>query len=326
MKKSVLYLPLIFILAVSCEKNEPIKENLILPEYEYIDDLEISGDILWVISSKPQNFLDFVLTLAPNQISKINLNDGKILAGKIVPHCVSIATDKDNQSFLATSDKKILKIKPDLSTEELFSIPGINSIRMMLCDENNDLWIATDDGGLYLYDGKDTIRYNSYNSILKNNWIPSIAMDSESNIWFLQGMDLFKIDHTKTLIKDPYQIPIDKPTGVFDLSSDRNNTLFGSKWDGNYHNLLKKESGKPWTIINPPTSSDKRPVKFIKSDNYGTIWICYSDYPKDILAYLENDIWVDIDIPLDEVRIMDVETYTNKIFFGTSKGIYSITR
>lgn len=315
------------ILTISCEKNEITRTNFILPDYEYINSLVISGDILWVISSKPTNFVDFVSILPPYQISKINLNDDKLLASKEIPPSISLALDKDNQPYLATFDRKILRLKPDLSTEQLFSIPKINLIRMMLCDRNNDLWIATDDGGLYFYNGNDTLRYSSYNSILDNNWIPSIAMDSESNIWLIQGMDLFKIDNNKTLSKDPNQIPIDKSTGVFNLSADSHNTLFGSKWDGNYHKLFKKELNKPWTIINPPKSSNNRPVKFIKSDNNGTIWICYSSYPpKDILAYFDNDNWVEIDIPFDEVNILDIESYNNKLFLGTSKGIYTMTK
>ncbi len=325
MKKSVLCLSLIMILTVSCEKNELIREDLILPDYEYINKLVLSADILWVISSKPNNLGDIGIILPPYQISKINLNDNKIIESKEIPPSVSMALDKDDQPYLATFDRRILRIKPDLSIEQLFSIPKINLIRMMLCDKNNDLWIATNDGGLYLYDGKDTLRYSSYNSILNNNWIPSITLDSESNIWLLQGMDLFKIEN-KTLSRDPYQLPINKPTGVFNLSSDDRNTLFGSKWDGNYHQIIKKELNKSWTIINPPISSNNRPVSFIKSDNYGTIWICYSDYPKDILAYFENDNWVEVDIPLDEVNILDIETFNNKLFLGTSKVIYKMTK
>lgn len=313
------------ILAVSCEKNETTSKISIIPDYEYINNMVISGDILWVISSKPTYLEDFVAILPPYQVSKINLNDGKILVSKEIPPCVSIALDNNNQPYLATFDRKILRLKPDLSSEQLFSIPKINLIRKILCDNNNDLWIATSDGGLYFYNGNDTLRYSSYNSILNNNWIPSITVDSESNIWLIQGKDLFKIDSNKSLFKDPNQLPIDKPTGVFDLSVDKHNNLFCSKGDGGYDRLLKKEVNGSWTIIAPPKSSNNRPVKFIKSDNYGTIWICLSDYPKDILAYFDNDNWVETDIPLEEVNILDIETFNNKLFLGTSKGIYTMT-
>jgi len=322
MKKLAFLLGLAVILTVSCEKNESIKENTINPDYEYINRLVRAGDILWVISSKPEKAFTFVPIMPPFQISKINLVDDKILSSQEIPPSESIALDTDYQPFLATFDGKILKLKPDLSTEQLFSIPKTIFIRTLVCDKDNNLWVATNDGGLYLYDGRDTLSFSSSNSILNFDWIPSIALDSESNVWFMQGVDLYKIDQNRILSKDPDLLPIDKPTGVFNLSSDIHNSLFGSKWDGNYHRIIKKDTDSPWTIIKPPESSNNRPIRFIKADSYGTIWIDYSVYPKDVLAYYEDDKWVEIDIPLDEVNILDIETYNNRLFLGTPEGIF----
>ena len=327
MKKLAFFLlGLTFILTVSCEKDKSVNENSKLPKYDYINRIARAGDILWVVSSKPSDGFTYLPILPPFQISKFSLTDDKILLSKEISPSESITLDSDYQPFLASFDGKILKLNPDLSTEQLFAIPKTKFIRTLACDIDNNLWVATNDGGLYFYDGNDTLKFSSSNSILKFDWIPSIALDSESNVWFIQNMDLYKIDHNRILSKDPNQLPIDKPTGVFNLSSDNYNTLFGSKWDGNYHRIIKKKMNSPWAIIDPPKSSNNRPVKFIKSDSYGTIWINYSMYPKDVLAYYDNDKWVEIDIPLDEVNILDIETYNNKLYLGTSKGIFIMNK
>lgn len=326
MKKLAVFLSLMLILAVSCEKNEYVKEKTISPGYDYINRVVRSGDILWVISSKPNYFSEWGIILPPTQISKYSLVDNKLLLSKEIPPSETITVDRNDQPFIATFDRRILKVNPDLSTEQLFLIPKINMIRTLVSDKENNLWIATNDGGLYFYDGKDTLRFSSSNSIINFDWIPSIALDSESNIWFIQGIDLYKIDPNKILSRDPYQLPIDKATGVFNLSSDNQSTLFGSKWDGNYHRLIKKKLNSSWTIIDPPGSSNNKPVSFIKSDSYGTIWIAYSVFPKNVLAYYENDRWVEINIPLEEVVILDIETYNNKLILGTSNGIFTMNK
>lgn len=322
MKNVVFLLGLSALLFIACKKNDPEPDYLVGPGYEYINEICVKGDFLWVLSSRPQNYFNIIPIIPPYYISKISLLDDKILFNKEIPATEALAFNTDNEPFLATLSRKILKFNSDLSVEQLFSLPQVNLIRGMFYDKDNYLWIATSTGGLYYYDGNDTLRFSTANSILTSNSVPSMTIDSESNIWFLQGKDLYKIAENKTLIKDPNQIPIDKPTGVFNLSSDKKNTLFASKWDGNYHRLLMKKSDSPWTIIDPPISSNNRPVRFLKSDNTGTIWICYSNHPKDVLAYFDDDKWIEIDIPFDEINIIDIEAYDNKLILGTSKGIF----
>jgi ligand-binding sensor domain-containing protein len=325
MKKLTFTLGLTFILLVACEKKVIVNETVVLPEYNNINRLVRTDDILWVISSTPGNS-DWGSIPPHSRILKVNLADDKILLSKEIPSSEKIALNRDHQPILATYDGKVLKLNPDLSAEQLFTIPNPGLIRALECDRDNNIWVATNNGGLYFYNGNDTLVFNSSNSILKYDWISSIALDSESNIWFLQFVDLYKIDPDRILSKDINQLPLVNPTGVFDLSSDNHNTLFASKWDGNFHRLIKKEKNSPWTIINPPKSSNNRPVKFIKSDSYGTIWIAYSIYPKDVLAYYNNDQWVEIEIPLEKVNILDIETYKDKIYLGTSNGIFSMIK
>jgi len=150
-------------------------------------------------------------------------------------------------------------------------------------------------------------------------------MDSESNIWFIQGTELFKIDKNRTISKDPSIFPINNPASTIFISADKDNSLWVSKWDGHNHRLFRKSTDGPWTEVNPPISSVKRPIKFIKSDNKGTIWVAYSDSPKDILAYYDTDKWVEINVPLDEIIINDIEIYKNELILGTAKGIYTMT-
>jgi hypothetical protein len=326
MKKLLFSLAIVSFVLLSCEKKDNEKSFFTEPDYEYINHLQVSGNDLWVLSSKPVDYYSIIAIIPPYYLSRINLIDGEILQHKEIPSTESFTLNYDNQPYLGTFNKKILKVNPDFSTKEILTISKGHRIQDLILNKNNDVWIATDDGGLYLFNGKDTTRFCTSNSILASNWIPSMTLDKESNIWFVQGMDLFKIDANNLLTKDPDQLAIDKSTGIFNLSSDRSNILFGSKWDGNYHRLLKKEINKPWTTIDPPKSSNRRPVKFIRSDSNGTIWICYSEHPKDVLAYYDTDKWVELYIPMDEVNIIDIETYKNKIILGTSKGIFTVIK
>lgn len=324
MKTPILFFGLIIFLTVSCERTDSNGYFPKQPDYDYINSLSVTGDVLWVLSSRPGDMLTLIAVIPPYQVSKINLADNKILKNDKIPGISSMVLDRNHQPYLATYDRRILKLNPDLSYEQYVAIPKIHSVQNMIFDQHNNLWVASYDGGLFFYNGSDTLRFNTSNSILTSNSIVSMASDSESNIWFIQGQDLFKIDKYNTISKDPNLFPINNLAGAFGLSADKNSTLWVSRWDGNFHRIFKKPLNSPWSVVDPPKSSAGRTVKFMKSDINGTIWIAYSDYPKDILAYYDSDKWTEVQIPLDEVSILDIVTYKNQLIIGTSEGIYTM--
>jgi streptogramin lyase len=292
-------------------------------EGKFINQLFISGDNLWVISSDPIPYASFVAVNTPYQVSVTNLKTSQFVMNENIPAVTRLVLDNNQIPFLSTFDNRIIKLNPDLSYTEYLAIPVKYSISDIKFDGDNNLWIATSSGGIYSYNGSDTMRFNSSNSVLNSDFIESMAKDSESNIWFIQGTELFKISNNGTLSKDPYLFPVDHLAGAFNLSADRDNTLWVSRWDGSEHRIFEKSNNGPWTAVNPPESSASLPVKLLRADSRGAIWVAYSEYPKDILAYFDADRWVEIQIPLDEVVINDVDIYNNGLIIATPEGIYA---
>jgi ligand-binding sensor domain-containing protein len=58
-----------------------------------------------------------------------------------------------------------------------------NQIIDMAFDNNGKIWVASAQGGISNFDGKNWINFNSINSDLLNNLTTSIAVDKYNNIW-----------------------------------------------------------------------------------------------------------------------------------------------
>jgi ligand-binding sensor domain-containing protein len=322
-KSLLLITGIIILISGSCKKTYP-------PPIDFerqigtkiINQLVLDGDDLWVVSSDPTNIFTFVAIIPPYQVSVYNLKDGRFTINNKIPAITSLAVDKNKTPFISTWDNRILKLNDDLSYEEKLSIPQKHNIQRFMFDQNNYLMIATNVGGLYISNGTDTLRFDSSNSVLNSNFIQSLAKDSRSDIWLVQGSELFKIGADRAISRDPNLFPSEHLSGAFNLSADKDNALWITRWDGNSHRIFRKSINGPWTIIDPPKSSNDRPVKFLRSDSEGTIWIAYSQYPKDLLAYYDSDRWVEVRIPIEEININDVVVYNGELIIGTAQGIY----
>jgi hypothetical protein len=319
---SIFTICLIFILSTTCKKDDTPATFFETVSYKYINQLIVSDDKLWVLSSTPQRWIDIVAILPPYQISVYDLETDEFLINEKIPSISTMTLDNSQKPFLATFDRRILKLNDDLSWEEYFKLPAAGLIQTIVCSQDNYIAIPTYTAGLYLFNGSDTLIYNSLTAPMRSNGIASLAVNSESNILFMQANELYRIDRNKVITRDPDSLPVDNPAGAFFLSSDKDNTIWVSKWDGNRERIYKKSVNTPWTEVGPPESSAGRPIRFIRSDSRGTIWIAYSDYPKDLLAYYDSGQWNIVQTPLEKIIILDVDTYKDEIIIGTSEGIY----
>lgn len=308
------------ILTGSCEKRDYfVTFDEFLSNKDVVDIL-ISNNRLWVLSSTRQDFISYRARIPDYQISLLYLENNEYLINDQIPTIKYIAFDNNYKVYLVTH-RKILLLNDDLSYELYFQIQDTTSIKSIAFEQSNDLWIATNNTGLYYYNGSDAVVFNTSNSVLNSNNIISVLTDSESNVWVNTCNELFEIDENKTFRMDTDFSTINNSSCAFDLSVDKNNTFWVSKWDGNKHRIYKKEINSQWVEVES-FETDNRPIKFIKPDSKGNIWIAYSLYPKDRLAYYDSGMWNEIQFSLDEINIRDVEIVGDEIFVGTTKGIY----
>jgi len=315
-------LGIVYLITGSCEKRDSFVTFDEFLSNKFVEKILIADNKLWVLSSTPQDFISTIPVIPEYQISLLYLENNEFLMNDQIPAVKDIALDNSNKVYLATYDKKILVLNNDLSYELYFQMLDPTSIKSIAFDQDNDLWISTNKTGLYEFSGANTRNFNTSNSILSSNNIGSMVIDFESNVWLVSCNDLLKIDDNITIVNNNNLESFNNYSCAFHLSFDKNNSLWVSKWDGNNHLILRKKSNSQWNEVEPFLSDSEYPIRFIESDREGNIWVAYSSYPKDRLAYYDSGLWNEILIELNEIVIQDIEINGDEIIIGTSKGIY----
>ena len=98
---------------------------------------------------------------------------------------LDIFTDRDQQLWIATLNKGVLKYDPNNGTFQQFSeAEGLSSkhIRCVIQDNAGNFWFGTSGGGVCNYLGKQFTTFNS-DSGIKGKLIYTIFRDSKNNLW-----------------------------------------------------------------------------------------------------------------------------------------------
>jgi signal transduction histidine kinase/ligand-binding sensor domain-containing protein/CheY-like chemotaxis protein len=239
------------------------------------------------------------------------------------------------------------------------SIAG-KAVITMVKDKYQNIWMGTYGNGLIMYNitTHKIERYTTENSSIKSNYVWSLFIDKEENLWIgcVSDQGLFRFNYNKKTIES---INLEQKNIISITQSNSNEILLGS-----YTRLIVYEPKIQKSI----TYSSEGPVRAICQDKTGTIWIgtegsgIFNFYPKtgelkpvksslsylaksNIMAIVEDDqsnLWISTSSGLFRYNYSDdvlttydkrdglqssqflyssvLKTYNNKLFFGGING------
>ena len=130
----------------------------------------------------------------------------------------------------------------------------------VLEDRKGNLWFASQDSGVYYYNGKSFQHFTTKDG-LASNMVFSIYEDKKGNIWFGTGGGASRYDG-KSFQNSKEMLFLEDKTGKLWFSTGGGARIY----DGKTFTVLKNKDGKPFTN-----------VRSIIEDKKGNIWLTGSD-------------------------------------------------
>lgn len=186
----------------------------------------------------------------PSEIINTGFNT-KILDGYFVN---SIAFDNLGNAWIGTFKQGLIKYNSEGKTiyNSANSVISDNSvINDLAIDSRNNVWIACE--ALIKFDGKNFTTFNSSNSPVPEDFIKSVAIDSQDNIWFSSSRfrlgGLVKYDGTNFTVFTPdnSDLPANLITGI---TVDKNDKVWIALNEIVNNSYLVKISNNKWTTYN----------------------------------------------------------------------------
>jgi hypothetical protein len=151
-------------------------------------------------------------------------------------------TTQDSQGNIWAVGEDGSLLKYDGSTWDVMTIPGFTNITYSSIEviDGNNIWVGSG-VGLFHYDGSTWTNYNTSNSMLPNDAVNNIKIDSNGDIWvatYLSGVTVIS-GSTWTIYDESNNLP---DGSVGDIEFDAN----GDVWLGN-DNYIVRKSGNTWT-------------------------------------------------------------------------------
>lgn len=211
----------------------------------------------------------------------------------------------DSDSYIITSKSIIARVKNGVVVEKRtmdFEIIWAS------IDKYNNLWIASNKGGVYLFKDKDFMNYG--NKFLGENLVSSVTQDRENGYWFSTlGNGLFYCPNI-------YALTFNKASG---LNSNKITSVFCNRdgiFIGDEEGIVSNIKNKKLIKYNIQKElSTIVPIRYLGYDSTSTkVWVATSNYihsldkgnskvfmfkddrggiyPREIIPSLSGDYWV----------------------------------
>jgi ligand-binding sensor domain-containing protein len=181
-------------------------------------------------------------------------------------------------------------------------------------DSKGNAWIGTFKQGLIMYNSRETIVYNSTNSIIPDNIVIwDIAVDTRDNIWM--GCDgLLKFDGTDFILYNSANTPMPEDF-VYSLAIDSRDNIWFTSCRFQEGGIVKY-NGTGWDVFTPDNSD--LPVNMVNSiaiDKRDNVWLALGEKVNQIyFAKISGNNWTtytEKDIGFSPYSIGNIEINSN---------------
>jgi ligand-binding sensor domain-containing protein len=204
---------------------------------------------------------DTVCSINPKAINFIVKN--KIVKTITPPFSMRCVTQLRDKTILlgSRSNNGIFEFKNNTFIPYLPQVPQFKTrINSMIQDSSNNLWVATNEHGLYCYT-RDKKLY-AYNSLISDK-LNSLTLDNKSNLWAATNGELIKIDYSRN-IQQPLIYTFNQSNGLPNFQPEKLFEFNGKIWCCTYEKIFYFDSDKlvlnqvpPLVYINRVLINDK---------------------------------------------------------------------
>ncbi len=180
----------------------------------------------------------------------------------------------------SSPDTSVLVLIGDDILDTLF-IPTSYPFWGIDVDQQNNLWIATQDTGLIKYDGLGIEYFNMRQIITRtpyHNNANCVQVDNENNVWVGAIGGLAKYDGNDWTVYDDLNSPLQFLPDIYSIKFDDQNNL----WFGGYYGAGRFD-GTNWTSWSAPNFEYTNTVAIAKNGSvwFGPYWGSYTELVND---------------------------------------------
>ena len=221
-------------------------------------------NIIWIGTSKG-------LLVLKNQ-TLIHVTDTEFINNSNI---TSLSEDSDGNIWAIENNFKFFKIKIIGPSHYQVKVKPIGSIYLPVktiinaihFDHMNQLWIATENKGVFKFSNNTLINFNQTNGLPVDN-ARNIFEDIAGNLWFgTSGGGLVKFTNQAFTYFDNLEGFREKD--IFTISADKK----GNIWIGTNNHGIYKYDGKRVSNISKTSNIGDLEVRSILSDSKGNVWI-----------------------------------------------------
>jgi len=165
-------------------------------------------------------------------------------------------------------------------------------VKAIAFDSKGNTWIGTLSQGLIRYNEKETMVYNSGNSVFPKDFVIwDIAVDKNDNVWIGTTDGVWKYDGKEFILYNSKNTAMPEDI-VWNIAVDSNNNIWMASCRSQKGGLVKYD-GTNWTAYTPDNSAlPENLIDGVAVDQLDNVWLVVGNYVNQrYLVKISNDTW-----------------------------------